>query len=224
MIARILNFKVAPSRLFILIYLLSLSYGLSAQDDRNKKHDNQVFGTEIKGKNAVSIAVGTSIPNGDYANAMFEIYYHIGYKRFISPYVNFNLGFHKYNIAFEDVLNEGFMSFDANLEIVPFGDNVFSPFLFAGGGYNASNYFKATELKMQGGAGFEIMAYSYLGIKLYGEYNYMFSDELDGRIFGESDDAFWRFAIGLNFYFGKRGHKKVKKGERTVIKSNPIIH
>ena len=201
-----------------------LSYTSFAQEGVNNRYENKAFGEEIKGKNAVSIAAGTSVPNGDYANAMFEIYYHIGYKRFISPYVNLNLGFHKYNIAFEDVLNEGFMSFDANLEIVPFGDKIFTPFIFAGGGYNASNYFKATELKMQGGAGFEIMAYSYLGIKLYGEYNYMFSDELDGRIFGESDDAFWRFAIGLNFYFGKRGHKKVKSGEPTVIKSNPIIH
>ena len=194
---------------------------LMAQENNNK---HAVYGSEIKGRNAISLAVGAAVPNGDYADAKFEIYSHIGYKRFISPYFNINIGFNKYNIAFKDVLNEGFMSFDANLEIVPFGRNIFSPFIYVGGGYNASNYFEATELKTQGGAGFEVMAYPSVGIKLYAEYNYMFSDELDGRVFGESDDAFWRLGLGLNIYFGKRGNKKIKSSEPTIINSNPIIH
>lgn len=203
--------------------MMLFSWVLIAQETHTKKHKNPVYGAEIKGRNALSIAAGVSVPNGDYANAMFEIYSHIGYKRFISPYFNLNVGYNKYNIAFKDILNEGFMSFDANLEIVPFGRNIFSPFIYAGGGYNASNYFKTTELKVQGGGGFEIMAYQSIGIKLFAEYNYMFSDELDGRIYGESDDAFWRMGLGLNFYFEKRGRKKIKKDIPTVINSNPII-
>ena len=128
-------------------------------------------------------------------------------------------------MAFKDISNEGFMSFDANLEIIPFPKSIFSPFIFGGGGINASNYFETTDSKIQGGAGFEVLIASSIGIILFAEYNMMFTDELEGRIYGESDDAFWRAAIGLNFYFGKRGRKRtINKNEPTVINSNPIIH
>ena len=214
---------IAHLRCISLVCMFLLSGCIIAQESKEDKYINSTFGAEIRGKNAISVAAGTAIPNGDYADALFEIYAHIGYKRYISPYFNINLGYHKYNIAFKEVYNEGFMSFDANLEIVPFGRSIFSPFIYAGGGYNASNYFESTEAKVQGGAGFEIMAYQSIGVKLFVEYNYMFSDELDGKIFGESDDAFWRMAVGLNFYFGKRSNKKIKKDQKTVINSNPII-
>ena len=171
------------------------------------------------------MAAGATSPNGDYPDALYEIYMHISYKRFLGPYANINIGYNKYNLAYKDVSNDGFMSFDANLEIVPFPKSIFSPFIFGGGGINASNYFMTTESKVQGGAGFEVLIASSVGIKLFAEYNMLFSDELDGRIYGESDDAFWRAAIGLNFYFGKRGRRKnIKKNELTVINSNPIIH
>lgn len=215
---------IAYFRCISLVYAFLFSGCVIAQEGKDDKQINSAFGAEIRGRNAVTIAVGATVTNGDYTNPLFEIYSHIGYKRYISPYFNINIGYHKYNIAFKEVFNEGFMSFDANLEIVPFGRSIFSPFIYAGGGYNASNYFESTEPKVQGGAGFEIMAYQSIGIKLFAEYNYMFTDELDGRVFGNSDDAFWRMAIGLNFYFGKRSHKKIKKDQPTVINSNPIIH
>lgn len=186
---------------------------------------NKVYGLEVRGKNAFSIAAGATIPNGDYADALYEVYMHIGYKRFLGPHININVGYNKYNIAFKNISNQGFMSFDANLEVVPFSKSIFSPFVYVGGGLNASNYFERTDSKIQGGAGFEILISPLVGIKLLGEYNMLFTDELDGRVYGESDDAFWRAAIGLNFYFGKRGRKRsVKKNEPTVINSNPIIH
>ncbi|WP_347922469.1 Curli production assembly/transport component CsgG [Pontimicrobium sp. SW4] len=186
---------------------------------------NRSYGVEVRGKNTFSIAAGTVVTNGDYADALYEVYMHIGYKRFLGPYANINIGYNKYNVAFKDVLNEGFMSFDANLEIVPFPKNIFSPFIFAGGGLNASNYFEETDSKIQGGAGFEILVSPLVGIKLFAEYNMTFTDELDGRIYGISDDAFWRAAFGLNIYFGRRGRKRnIKRNEPTVINSNPIIH
>lgn len=64
-----------------------------------------------------------------------------------------------------------------------------------------------------------------MAINFFGEYNMTFTDELDGKIYGESDDTFFIGAIGLNFYFGKRSNKKaIKKNEATVINSNPIIY
>ena len=209
---------------FSLLFLQN-TYSQEEIKKSNTKTFNKVFGTEVRGKNAFSVAAGATSPNGDYPDGLYEIYMHVGYKRFLGPYVNINIGYSKYNLAFEDEFNNGFMSFDANLEIVPFPRNIFSPFFFAGGGMNASNYFEKTNHKIQGGAGFEILVSSLVGVKLFAEYNMVFTDELDGKIYGESDDAFWRAGIGLNFYFGKRGKKRsVKKNEPTVINSNPIIH
>ncbi len=100
----------------------------------------------------------------------------------------------------------------------------FTPFLFAGGGLNASNYFKQTATKFQGGGGFEIMAAKGLGLKIMADYNYVLSDTLDGKIAGSSDDSYWRIMVGTNIYFGGR-HKKdeILKGAPSIMNSNPIL-
>lgn len=207
------------------MFLYQKTYSQETINNNRSIPFNDVYDAEVRGKNAFSIAAGAVAPNGDYADALYEIYLHAGYKRFLGPYANVNISYNKYNLAFKNEFNNGFMSFDANLEIVPFAKNIFSPFIYVGGGLNASNYFEEIENKIQGGAGFEVLVSSSIGVKLFAEYNMMFTDELDGKIYGESDDAFWRAAIGLNFYFGKRGRKSsVKKNEPTVINSNPIIH
>ena len=193
--------------------------------DNPVKNYNPKFDTEVRGRNAISAAVGTSLINGDYTEPLFEIYSHIGYKRFLGSYLNINFGFHKFNLAYEDVFNEGYMSFDLNLELLLFPRGAFTPFLYAGGGYNASNYFKRKDPKVQGGGGLELLISQSIGIKLVAEYNYFFTDDIDGKIFGEADDVYWRMAFGINFYFGKRsGRKKINKNVPTVINSNPIIH
>ena len=204
------------------LYCNSLTAQQISQSIQNK---NSKFRTEIRGENTVSIAVGTSVLNGDFTDPLFEIYTHIGYKRFLGPYVNVNFGYQKFNLAYKDEFNEGFMSFDMNLELYLFPYHSFTPFVFAGGGLNASNFFTRTDSKVQGGGGFELLVTRSVGIKLFAEYNYLFTDDLDGKISGDADDVYWRAGFGLNFYFGKRGkHKRIKKNEPTVINSNPIIH
>ena len=93
----------------------------------------------------------------------------------------------------------------------------------AGYGYNASNYFETTSDKVQAAAGFEFIVVDGVGLKLFGEYNYSFSDELDGIIAGESDDTFFRMGFGINLYFGgnKRKQRLWSKID-TVIKSNLV--
>ncbi len=88
------------------------------------------------------------------------------------------------------------MSFDLNLESTLYPHDKFSPFIFAGVGYNASNYFEQTSMKYQDGVEIECVPIEGIGIKLYTDYNYVMSDELDGLIAGGSDDTYFR--IGLN--------------------------
>ena len=78
-------------------------------------------------------------------------------------------------------------------------------------------------MKVQGGVGIEYLATQRIGIKLFADYNNVFSDTLDGLEAGDSDDVYWRMGLGLNFYFGKQLQSKVSARIPTVIKSNPLV-
>lgn len=178
---------------------------------------------DIRGTNAIDVAIGTSVINGDFVDPMFEIYMHVGFKRHLTPHLAVDFGYHKFNLAYIDVYNEGFMSFDLNLELLLIPHQRFSPYIFAGAGYNASNHFKQTASKVQGGIGIEFIASNRFAFKIYSDYNYVSSDTLDGLEAGASDDTYFRIAFGTNFYFGGAAKKaKVLKDHSTVIEANSI--
>lgn len=219
--------NTAKGKLLIIVLAIFSFNIINGQDLKEKKKNKRLVKKisflDLRGTNALDIAVGSSILNGDLPNPEFEFYFRIGYKRHLTSHLNFNLSYNKYNIAYEDIFNEGFMSFDFNLEylIAPF--NSFSPYVFVGGGYNADNDFENTINKVQGGLGFEYMLFESFGLKLFGEYNYAFSDELDGLIAGNGDDVIWRMGFGANIYFGgKRKKEKILSKIKTVINSNLI--
>jgi curli production assembly/transport component CsgG len=173
----------------------------------------------------VDVAFGTAVPNGDFSDPMFEVYMRIGYKRYIIPHLNINFSYNKFNIAYKDTFNNGFMSFDVNIEGTVFPDKKFTPYIYAGAGLNAANYFEQSEAKTQVGLGLEYIISDKIGVKLFSDYNMLFSDELDGRIYGDSNDVYWRMALGLNFYFGDTKKKtKIDENDPTIINSNPIIN
>ena len=135
-----------------------------------------------------------------------------------------NFTYNKFNLGFKDIANNGFMSFDINVEGLLMPNKPFSPFVFAGVGLNASNYFKQSDIKTQMGFGIEYIVTRRLGLKLFTDYNYVFSDLVDGKEFGSSDDAFWRIGFGINYYFGNSKKKKEPISGPSIINSNPIIH
>jgi curli production assembly/transport component CsgG len=211
--------------LFLLVILGVFHLNITAQNVSNSSETKKTEFYELRGSNAIDFGAGTSVINGDLSDPKFEIYFHVGYKRYIIPHLNVNISYNKFNLAYVDVYNEGFMSFDLNLESTLLPHNKFSPFVYGGGGYNASNYFKQTAIKLQGGGGFEYIMTEGIGLKLYGDYNYVLSDELDGLIAGNSDDTYFRIGLGINYYFGG-GNKKAKidKDEPSIINSNQIFN
>lgn len=202
---------------------------ISASQDTNDvkvlKNKASVYADHLRGQNALTLGVGTSVMNGDYQDPLFEIYSHYGYKRYFCKYLNISLTYHKFNLAYDNVLNEGFMSFDLNIEYILLPNKLLTPFIFGGGGYHAENYFEQTDLKVQAGAGIEYLFTDQFGVKLQMDYNHVFSDEVEGLVKGASDDVYWRVAFGVHIYFGKWNKKRrLKPNEPTVINSNPIIH
>lgn len=191
------------------------------EDESNRKRFDFL---DYRGLNVIDIAAGSALLNGDYQDSEFEIYFRIGYKYNLTSHLGVSFTYNKYNLAYEDLYNEGYMSFDLNWEFLFSPYRKFSPYLYVGIGYNASNYFKSTTTKAQGGIGIEVIIGEGVGLKLFGEYNYTFSDELNGLIEVDTDDSFLRMGLGLNIYFG--GNKKkeaIRKKLKTVINSNPIV-
>jgi curli production assembly/transport component CsgG len=64
---------------------------------------------------------------------------------------------------------------------------------FAGGGYGFNSVVENLHAKIQYGAGLEFMASANVGIKLYGEHNLNFSDNIDYIKRGVRDDYYYRF-------------------------------
>lgn len=220
-----MNTKIKYFLLGVLLTVFSVNsiYAQNVTSNDNKKAFSKLAFFDYRGTNAIDAAIGTSILNGDYADPEFELYYKIGYKRHLTNHLYLNLNFNKYDLSNKDVFDESFMSFDLNLEFLFSPYNAFSPFISVGYGYNTTSDFETTSDKAQGAIGVEYIVADGLGLKLFGEYNYSLTDELDGLISGKSDDVFYRIGFGLNFYFGgnKRKQRLFSKID-TVIKSNLI--
>lgn len=220
---------MSKKRLIIIasITLCLITFNAAFSQEATSKTSVEVyssrFGNEIRGKNAFTAGGGTAIINGDYMNPMWEIAFHAGYKRFLGDYFNIGFTYHKFNLAYEDLFNEGFMSFDLNIEAYLSPYRTFTPYIYVGGGLNAANYFEQSDAKMQVGGGIEYLFTESIGIKLFGDYNSVFSDNLDGKEFGESDDTYWRVGLGLNIYFGKRLTNNKMAKIPTVINSNQLV-
>lgn len=216
---------------FVLLLLTFSTFGLTnlnAQEDLESNQDNERLYQKLgfydfRGSNSVDIAVGSSLITGDFPEPEFEIYFRLGYKRFITEHLGASITFNKYNIAFNETFNEGFLSFDFNLEYLMAPFNRISPYVYAGYGYNAYSDFETTGPKVQGGLGVEFIVVKQVGVKVFGEYNYGFSKETSPIIQDENNISFLRLGLGLNLYFGgQKAKDKLLEDVDTVIKSNTI--
>lgn len=198
------------------------------QDYENEKDEAEStqlyerFLTQRRGQNAITAAVGISHMNGDLPDPQPELNAKIGFKRQLNPYLNLDFTFNKFNLENKYTFNEGFMSFDLNLNynILPY--DKLTPYLFAGIGTNASNYFEAIDPKIQGGIGLEYLLKDNIGIYAYGEHNLVFSDNIDGIEAGTIDDMFYRFGIGVNYYFSQPSTKFNERKELERLKKKEL--
>ena len=216
-----------PSRIKVvtLVFAVMILNVISAQNDsiqETTSWNKFIDFYDLRGTNTIATGAGTAVINGDFQDPLFEIYFKGGYKRSISPHFGISISYHKFNLAYEDMFNFGYMSFDLNLEYLVLPHKRVSPFIFGGAGYNASNYFEETATKAQAGGGIECVVTEGLAISLFTDYNYVFDDTLDGLEAGGSDDTYFRIGFGLNFYFGGAKKKAKLMGGKTVINSNLI--
>lgn len=176
---------------------------------------------ERRSKFAMEISGGLTLMDGDYEKSLFKPMGRGALKYFLTPGFNLSASTNVINLANKDRLDVGYLTFDLNAELILLPKERFSPYVFGGGGFGANRAFDNTHLKVQYGAGLEYLATDNIGIKMYAEHNLNFSDNIDYLKSGVRDDYYFRFGLGLTYYFPR---KKEKIYEKYIIeeKQQPV--
>lgn len=215
------------SDVFKIVFFVFCSVKLAAQADdlaQANRFYKSTFFYDTRGTNVIEAVAGTAVVIDNSGSTVFDLSLQAGYKRYIWPHFNLGLSFNRFDLTYEEVEKQGYMSFDLNFEysILPYSK--VSPFLFVGSGYHADDHFDQTAIKFQGGCGIEFVIAERLGVKLMADYNHVLSDEVDGQKKRDVEDNYLRVLAGINIYFGgQKGKKKALLNIPTVFKSNQII-
>ena len=182
---------------------IAAEYRKEVEEAESTKLYNRKFEDQRR-RHAISLSGGGASIMGDYSGTDMGYSFYGGYKyQFKNPSLNFSLG-----AGFMELDRTGpeidyNVSLDGNLTYVFLPYENISPYIYGGFGSLSNESFNNMELKVQFGAGLEYLPVDNLGLHLFGEQNILFTDAIDGMVQGEQDDYFWRFGLGINFYFGK---------------------
>ncbi|MCM0666278.1 MULTISPECIES: CsgG/HfaB family protein [Flavobacterium] len=157
-----------------------------------------------RSKFAIELSGGTTLMDGDYRDPLLRPFGRGALKWMLTPSFTVSASTNVVNLANKNLLDVGYITYDLNMEWIILPKDRFTPYLYAGGGYGMNRKFENTYGKFQYGAGLEYMASDRIGIKLFAEQNINFSDNLDYIVAGTRDDYYYKFGLGLTFYFGKK--------------------
>ena len=163
-----------------------------------------------RGDYAMELGTGFTLMDGDYPSARPMPMVRGALKGFVSPNFCFSGSANAFFLANKDVFRRGLASLDLNLEylVSPYKD--LSPFLFLGTAVSFDIRLQNPALKMQYGGGFEYLFSNSFGVKVYAEQNLNFSDNIDFINAGKRDDFYWRFGVGLTYYFPRSTKKNIR--------------
>lgn len=167
-------------------------------------------------KFALEMVGGTTLIDGDYSNPIARPYGRGAVKYFLSPSFNLSGSINAFKLANKSLLDVGYATIDLNTEFILLPKDKLSPYLFCGAGLGTNKFFENNHFKVQYGAGLEYLASNDLGIKIFAEQNLNFSDNIDYLKRGVRDDYYFRFGMGISYYFPKR--KALLPVKTTVTK------
>lgn len=123
-----------------------------------------------------------------------------------------------FTLSNEPLFKEVYFSSQINLEYLFLPKDKFSPFIYIGVG-GLYKDFTHYDLKFNSGVGLEYLISKKIGLKIFGEKSLLNTDEIDFKKAGKLNDGYYKFGIGLNFYFGNFGKRITKKtNHETTIK------
>lgn len=184
---------------------------------------NQNNSEDKRGRVAIEGTFGATYIAGDYSNPRPMPMIRGAIKYFLSSNFNLsassnafwlankNLGSMQSNLpnVYSSGFKSGYASLDLSIEFLVVPHKNFTPFIYVGPGVNFNKKFENTSLKVQYGGGLEYLISHHWGVKIYAEHNLNFSDNLDYLEAGIRDDFYWRFGIGMSYYFPRKIKNKI---------------
>jgi len=151
------------------------------------------------------LVFGGAQMNGDYDVDNFGYNIKVNYRYlFNNRRVSLNVGAGFLELDNKNEVSKSYnTTFDLNVEYIILHYENVTPYIYGGIGSISDQSFENIHPKVQLGIGVEYLPVDFLGLTFSGEQNITFTDELDGLVQGKRDDYFWRFGLGVNFYFGK---------------------
>ncbi|MFP2996484.1 CsgG/HfaB family protein [Spongiivirga sp. MCCC 1A20706] len=174
------------------------------EEDVTEAESTELYNRLLKKRrssNSISITAGAAYIDGDFAESRLTGSFGASYKHAFTPAFGVSGAINGFALKNEGVFSDSFVSFDFNGELTLLPKDSFSPYLTAGVGSYFTTALDDANMKFQYGIGFEYIGFENIGIKLFGENNISIADDLDRVVAGQRNDHFWRFGIGLNYYF-----------------------
>lgn len=162
---------------------------------------------EKRSKVGIELVGGATYMQGDYPSPVAKPMARGAIKYFFTPHFDLSASANAFWLGNKNSFDKGYASLDLNLEYLILPYDVFTPYVFIGAGTAFDKKFDNNFSKIQYGVGMEYLINDNFGFKFYGEHNAAFSDNVDFVVHGKRDDYFWRFGVGLTYYF----HQKIKK-------------
>jgi curli production assembly/transport component CsgG len=160
-------------------------------------------------QNSLGISLGGNLPDDDYKTQNLGFMGRLEYKRYFGHFFNASLVGTAFRLDNGRQNNNIFGSIDLNGQFAILPNDKLSPFVYAGPGVIVDISkpdgefirFGNSYFKIQYGVGLEYFLSNKIGIKVFGEQNIVFSDELDGIVNGKRDDFYYNIGVGFNYYF-----------------------
>lgn len=165
---------------------------------------------EKRGRFGIEATGGITFMDGDYTNSIAKPMGRGAVKFYFTPNFCFSTSTNVFKLGNKNKLDVGYATLDANLEFLVLPYDKFSPYVFIGSGTGFNKNYENFHAKIQYGGGLEYLIANNFGVKLYGEYNMAFSDKIDYVSNGVRDDHYWRFGLGMTYYFPKKLKKQKK--------------
>lgn len=156
----------------------------------------------------IEIAGGGAVIDGDYDQALIRPMGKAALKLQFTPNFAISASGNITGLANKGRLDVNHLTFDVNGEYLLLPKDKLSPFVFGGAGAGATVSMDDIYYKLQYGLGIEYMVSNSIGIKIFGEHNLPFSDNIDLIESGSRDDFYFRFGTGLTFYLRSKAKKE----------------
>ena len=173
---------------------------------------------ERRSKYGLDIAAGAALIQGDYSNPVLKPALRAGLRYFILPTFNVNASANLFWIENRGKFEETQVSLDLNFEVIFLPNDKLTPLVYLGGGFGSTVTYNTPYWKVQSGLGLEYLMKDNFGVRTFAEINLTQSDMLDEVVAGVRDDNYWRFGIGLTYYFSKikNDKNKIDDSEKEV--------